>query len=103
MLVHRAEFTVKHARGGDLVRLLKAGIEYGLPTPPYGIRIYRPHIATFDVVIVDAEFDSLAQYEAFWEGFWASPRVDEYIEKFRELREPGGSETIWDVETVEPE
>lgn len=93
MLINRRTFVVKRGCMHDVVALLKAERKQGHTT----YRIYTPHIAPFDVIIIDFEFENLAAYEKKWHEWFTSPESAEFMERWYELTENGGTNEIWNL------
>jgi len=100
MIVNRMVFNFKPGKVMEAVELVKAGGDYGLPEPPHGLRIYWPNISSYDQVVIEVEFENLAEHEEYWRTWWSSPRSEEWVEKWMELREAGSGEEIWNLEAM---
>jgi hypothetical protein len=59
------------------------------------VRLYLPEIAPFDQIAMEWEFADLAEYQSFWEEWFASPGGIAFLEKWNELTETGGTNEIW--------
>jgi len=95
MIVSRMTFVSKRGCMDDLVALMKADDERSdIPIT----RIYTPSIAPFDFVAAEWEFESLADYEKFWTGWFARPETADFMEKWYKLTENGGTSEIWNLE-----
>ena len=91
MIVDRRTFVVKKGRMDEAVAL--AAEERSRIDGTY--RIYRPTIGPIDVVAFEFEGGSLADNERGWVEWSATPEAAEFIKKWNELTEPGGSIEIW--------
>ena len=101
MIVNRMVFNFKPGKLSEAVALVRAGLEeYGLPETPHGMRMYRPHVSSYDQLIIEVEFEDLAQHVAYWKAWFASPRADEWSERWLALRALGVGEEILNVETL---
>ena len=100
MLVNRMTFNTKVGRTGELVELIKSGVDFGLPTPPRAWRVYWPNISPYDVVIAEVEFQSLEEHAVYWEKWRTSPQVGEFLDKMQQLTERGGTDEVWHVEDL---
>ena len=54
-------------------------------------RIYRPISGPDDVFCHEYEFKNWQEREQYWADFFALPQMPEWIEKWKELTESGGS------------
>ena len=39
---------------------------------PHAFRIYVPHTGPQGVIVMETEYENLAEFEKYWTGFWAS-------------------------------
>jgi len=100
MLVMRMTEQAKQGCTSKLVEFFESWPD-DAPAPPHGWRIYWPtQFSPWNEVIFEAEFESLAEHEAWWKEFWASPRSGEWLEKKRELTERGGHGELWSVKVL---
>jgi hypothetical protein len=85
-----------------LIELLKAIPDYGLPRAPQGERIYTAgsYGGPWDVVIWEAAYENMAEYEAWLKENEASPRLGEHYEKAMKLLERGSRTELWDMEEL---
>ena len=101
MLVMRYTLPVKQGRETELVELIKSMPDYGLPPAPHGERIYSgADFSPWDVVVYEADFESLDEYQAHMKEWFSAPRSREWLDKSRELGERGGGAELWTVEHV---
>ena len=100
MIVNRMVFNFQPGKVSEAAALVRAGPDYGLPETPHGMRMYRPNVSSYDQLIIEVEFEDLAQHAAYWEAWFASPRADEWSEKWQALRAPGVGEEILNLETL---
>ena len=101
MYVIRFTYPVKIGRRNDLIELFKSMPEYGLPSPPHGWRIYRDtHLSPYNEVTNEMEFESMTEFEAWWEECWAAPRAREVFDKMMETVERGGGGELRRVEVL---
>ena len=103
MLVVRRTLQVKRGSKRQLVELLRAIPDYGLPRAPQGERVYRagPCGGPWDVIIWEAAYESMAEYEAWEKENRAAPRLGEHYEEVMKLIDRGNSTEFWDVEILE--
>ena len=103
MFVMRMIEQVKKGCTNELFEFFESWSEYA-PVPPHGWRIYQPtQFSPWDVVVMEAEFESLAEHETWWEKFWASPGAANWMERRRELTERGGHGELWRVKAMKKE
>jgi hypothetical protein len=89
MIVERRTYTVKPSceqAAADFVK--EAFAVFGFPNVR---RIYRSISGPNDVVYQEFEFKDWQEREQFWAGFFAMPQMPEWVEKWGELIESGGS------------
>ena len=99
MLVQRLIEQVKVGCGTEYAELIRSLPDYG-PAPPHGWRVYRAaHFAPWDVVVTEFEFESIAEREAWWEGWSGStPSQREWYDKRKEFVDCGGRSELWRVD-----
>jgi len=94
MIVERSTVKVKQGCMEELVALAKSeGEKEG-----WSCRIYSPNKAPRDTLVVEWEFESLAESEKYWAEWWAKPETAALMEKWYALTERGGNEEIWNLE-----
>ncbi|TEU17258.1 MAG: hypothetical protein E3J25_02210 [Anaerolineales bacterium] len=94
MIVQRSTFKVKQGCMEELVALNKSEREKeGL-----SCRIYSPNKAPHGTLVIEWEFESLAESEKYWAGWWAKPETAAFVEEWYALTESGGSTEIWNLE-----
>jgi hypothetical protein len=100
MIVNRRTFYVKQGRMQELIELIKAEGQAEKERGGYlgSLRIYTPNIAPFGVVVVDWQYESLAEHEKGWAEWAARPTTAAFMQKWMELTEPTGLNEIWDLE-----
>jgi hypothetical protein len=79
-----------------VVELLKEEIE-GNTVYTHSYRIYTSYISSYDVVVVEWEFEDLQEMEAAWDAWFAKTDMTEFNEKWDELTERGGHGEIWEL------
>jgi hypothetical protein len=95
MLVHRTTFVVKVGKRDEAVEVLKSGADYLEKVPTF--RVYGSSIGPRDTLVLELEFENLAEYERFWDEWFATPESAAVMEKWVQLREPGGTSEIWQL------
>ena len=73
MIVNRRTFKVKKGRMQEAATLLRTGGDYMDNIPPY--RIYTSSIGTFNLLVLEQEFENLAAYEKFWNAHNTAPET----------------------------
>jgi hypothetical protein len=58
-------------------------------------RIYISSIGPFDILAVELEGENLEEYEKGWAEYFASPEATQFLEKWYEVTETGGTNEIW--------
>ncbi len=96
MVVNRRTFVVRQGSMEDLVAVMKAEAER--INLSFAFRIYTPSIAPFHIVAAEWEFGSLEDYDKFWTDWSARPESAEFMEKWYNLTERGGTNEIWNLE-----
>ena len=89
MIVERRTYNVKpfcERAAADFVK--EAFAVFGFPNVR---RIYRTISGLNDVVYQEFEFKDWQEREQFWADFFALPQMPEWVEKWGELIESGGS------------
>jgi len=94
MIVERQTWNVKRGCRQELVAFCKSFAESaGLTT-----RIYTDNVAPHGTLVLENEFESLAEMESFWKEWFARAVTPADIEKWFALTERGGYTEIWDLE-----
>jgi hypothetical protein len=93
MIVGRDTLIVKRGCSGKIIELIKA--EIAKSSEGHKFRLYVPVIGKDDSIAVEGEYESLAEYEKFWNIFNAKPETAEYYKNLLELTETGGWTEIW--------
>lgn len=57
---------------------------------PNACRVYMPISGPSDVIYHELEFKDWQEREQYWTEFFALPQMPEWLEKWKELTEPGG-------------
>jgi len=61
------------------------------------VRHYTPNVGPRDTLVLDDEFESLAEMESFWKEWFAKPDSPAFLEKWLALMETGGTTEIWNL------
>ena len=93
MITNRRTFIVKRGRLQEAAALIKAEAERVDIANPQ--RVYVPEIAPFDVLVYEADYESLAEYEQVWAEWLASPEAAAFLEQWDAITETGGTNEIW--------
>jgi hypothetical protein len=59
--------------------------------PPNAVRIYRSISGQGNAIYQEFEFVDWQEREQYWADFFALPQMPEWIERWKELTETGGS------------
>jgi hypothetical protein len=82
----------------ETVAMLKALLE-SLEFDHHVRRIYTPSVAPPNELAIEWEFESLEQYSKIWADWSDSPLSAEFMERWWELTESGGTNELWNLET----
>ncbi len=96
MISDRRMYNVKPGCEAAVVELLKGEIE-GNTIYTHSYRIYTSYISSYDVVVVEWEFEDLQEMQAAWDAWFAKTDMTEFNEKWDELTERGGHGEIWEL------
>ena len=96
MISDRRIYNVKPGCEEAVVELLKEEIE-GNSVYTHSYRIYTSYISSYDVVVVEWEFEDLQEMEADWDAWFTKTDMTEFNEKWDELTERGGHGEIWEL------
>ena len=95
MLVNRRTFVVKQGCMPEVVALIQSMLKKYPKPEPQRYRFYQPYIGPFAILAMEAEFESLDEYEKFWAEWGAGPQAKEWAEKSPQLLHGGGTNEIW--------
>lgn len=97
MLLDRRVFIVKLGKMEEVLELLKAeqarvqqAYDFSGATRNY-VNVVAPH----NQLVLEAEWNNLAEWEAFWSAWQASPEAKAFMKKWLPLLEPGGWSELW--------
>ena len=90
MIVNRREFNVEVGHVKDAIALIKA-LDYPKP-----IRIVTSMSGAFNVLAIEVEYESLAEYERIVPEWAARPDTPEFMAKWHEITKSGVNE-FWQV------
>jgi len=96
MISDRRIYNVKPGCEEAVVELLKGEIE-GNTVYTHSYRIYTSYISSYDVVVVEWEYENLQEMEAAWDAWLAKTDISEFNEKWNKLTERGGNGEIWEL------
>jgi len=94
MYINRRIFIAKRGKFEEAVALLMSA---ETSRPKESIRISVAYFGEFDTIALELAFDSLAEYEAFWDQFMEEPGMEEFMAQWNELTESGGSNELWRI------
>ena len=92
MFVNRRTFHPKRGKTDEVLAFCKKAAK-GMP---HAARVYESDLGTFDIVAVEAEFESLAEYERVWKALAEATTPAEW-EQWLSLTENGGTNEIWQL------
>jgi hypothetical protein len=99
MLVNRRTFLVRRGCFDEAVAMMVAEVQrVGIP---HACRLYVPEIGPFSTVVLEVEFESLAEYEEFWAEYFASAEGVAFNEKWGEVTESAGTNEVWELVDLE--
>jgi hypothetical protein len=61
---------------------------------PHGYRIYTSETGPRGRIVIETEFENLAEYEDYWKKYASLPETSAFEEEWFELNEPGGGSEI---------
>lgn len=93
MLMNRRTFVIRRGQFQEAVALMREAVQQSGGRG----RILLPEVAPFDQIVVEAEFESLAAYEQFWNDWSAQPATAAFLERWQTVTETGGTNEIWRV------
>jgi hypothetical protein len=92
MVINRLTIVAKQGKIEEVVAMLKEGVN-DPNNPP--IRILRPVVGSFNTVVWEGEFESVAAFDAFWAEWRTRPETSAFFERWNPLVEStGGSELL---------
>lgn len=99
MFVDRRTFRIKAGRMQEMIALAEAQREPFLQGRggAGGLRYLVNKVATFDTFVFESEWNSLAEWEAYWEEWRSRPESAEFGRKLAELLESGGEHQFWTI------
>lgn len=99
MIVERHLYIAKSSRIDDMLEHLRR--LFARHPWPNAVRVYRSRVGSFDHIAVELESESLATYEETWTRWTSVAFTDEMTQEWHELKESGGRNEIWTVETIQ--
>ena len=93
-IVNRRTFIAKRGHVDEAVALLK-GEEGG----DIVSRVYRSHYGPFDTVALEVEIGSVEAMERGWAEWGATPEAEQFMKRWIEITEPGGTNEVWILES----
>lgn len=99
MFIDRRTFRVKPGCMPEMVELCKTQIApfYEDRKGAGSLRFLVNKVAAFDTWVFESEWNSLAEWEAYWTDWRAKPESAEFLRKLAELLESGGEHQLWTV------
>ncbi len=96
MIVERFTIPIKPGNLEDALNLLKEGKKNIWPF--FSCRIYSPYFSQSDTLVVDNDFEDMAEHEKLWEQLSAKEEWTAFIEKWDELRAGQSTHHIWGLD-----
>jgi hypothetical protein len=94
VIVQRITWVVKKNCLEKLLEMIK---ESAANSPIQKIRVYIPNIGPNDVFTAEFEFENLADLEMTYSEWFSIPETTEFLRKWDELTETGGSSEVWNL------
>lgn len=91
-IVNRRTFIAKRGHLDEVIALLKE------EKTDLVKRVYRSHYGTFDTAVMEIEFASVAEMEERWAAWFKSDYAQEFVPRWLEITESGGSNEVWILE-----
>jgi hypothetical protein len=95
MIIERFTYQVKPYRLQEAIALVQEERNHS-PRKEH-IRIYHTMFGTMDQLVLEFEFDDLAQHAEHWDQWFGSERAAPFGEKWRDLIESGAQREIFRV------
>ena len=99
MFVDRRVFKIKAGRMQEMIELAETQRApfLQLRGGAGALRYLANKVATFDTFVFESEWNSLAEWEAYWEEWRSRPESAEFGRKLVELLESGGEHQLWTI------
>ena len=95
MIVERYTVQVKHGKWDETLELLEEGRKTIWPF--FTCKIYACNYGPFNTLVVDNEFEDMADLEKKWEKLSAKKEFDAWYAKWEMVVTEQGSHTLWNV------
>lgn len=95
MFVNRLTYNTKLGKVEKAAELQKESL--AMNPAPHGSRLYTIVFGPFSKLVLELEFENSAEMEDYWERFWSLPENPEFIERWYETVDAGGSNEIWQL------
>jgi len=92
MVMNRFTRIIKKGHFDQAVALVKSEIERF--RAPQAIRLYSGFAAPIDTLVMEFEFENLAELDKHWADWYADPESQNFRDKFDEITETGGENHI---------
>ncbi len=90
-IINRRTFVATHGNHRAAVDLLTAAGA----NSPHQWRVYTSHFGTLDEVVLETEFDSMAQMLDAWDEISTRPTMSEFMQKWNPLIQSGGRNEVY--------
>ena len=96
MIVERYTVQVKDGKWDETLELLKDGRKNIWPSIP--CRIYSCNYGPFNTLVIDNEFEDMADLEKKWKKLGAKKKFGAWLAKWEKVTTEQGSHTLWTLE-----
>jgi hypothetical protein len=100
MIVTRLTFNVKQGRMQEAAEHVAKEIAAERERSGYAgrTRVYTSSIGQFNQLVIEWEYENLAEHENFWAEWRARPTTPAFFEKWAEMTVGTGKNEIWDLQ-----
>src|SRR5215212_5339787 len=95
MVVHRMTLYIKPGHGREASEL--ALLEIKRRGWQRAVRFYASKLGRFETLVMESEYANLAEYEQFWDTYWATPEAAAFAKKWHALEETGSTDELWEL------
>lgn len=94
MIVERFTIPIKPGKMDEALSMLKDENIFA----PFTRRIFSPFISPRDVVVIDLDFEDMAEHDQIWGEVFANKEWDAWLAKWDEIRAGQSSNHLWTLE-----
>lgn len=96
MIVDRRTFHVPAGQVESVLQMLENEIrDHG--APPHGYRVCASETGEFNQVVMETEYENMAEMEAHWADWGTKPTTAAFMERWNAITLPGSSRELWRV------